>query len=220
MQQVPVNEINPIESSPKGIRVVVNEAAARKDEIACQEWFNKTQKEVLLNEYIVARPFQSSNVFADIRDYYLERYKADLPSSHTTSWVTAQYLADDESLVHRNPWDTHKRTQETSDRAIIAAVRLLQQHDPTTADAEKQELKAKLHILQEQLHCDHRHLQLYRFGATGLVVAVLSILMWYFTGIGAPFHPVFAGLVIPVALGMMAMAVLMKPKPNDGEKKL
>jgi hypothetical protein len=82
-------------------------------------------------------------------------------------------------------------------------------------DKEKEDLKMKIELLEHQLHCDRSHLQLFRLGAASLLISLLSILFWWRTGVGAPFHPVFAAVVIPVAAGLMAMAFLIKSTKLD-----
>ena len=81
-----------------------------------------------------------------------------------------------------------------------------------------QELEAKIHVLENQLQNDKPYLQIYRLGAGSFLVAALSVLLWMFVGISAPFHPIFAALVIPAALGVMAMAFLIRrDESSQGE---
>jgi len=87
-------------------------------------------------------------------------------------------------------------------------------------DKEKDNLQMKIRLLENQLQCDRSYLQLFRLGAASLLVSLLSILFWWITGVGAPFHPVFAAVVLPVSVGLMAMAFLIKSarlekKPNQ-----
>jgi hypothetical protein len=80
------------------------------------------------------------------------------------------------------------------------------------------ELESKVHFLENQLQNDKPHLQIYRLGAGSFLVAALSLLLWMFFGIAAPFHPIFAVLVIPAALGVMAMAFLIRRDESPQEK--
>jgi hypothetical protein len=85
----------------------------------------------------------------------------------------------------------------------------------TLHDKENEDLRMKIELLEQQLQCDRSHLQLFRLGAAGLLISLLSILFWWRTGVGAPFHPVFAAVVIPVSAGLMAMAFLIKSTKLD-----
>ena len=71
-------------------------------------------------------------------------------------------------------------------------------------------LELKIRFLEHQLQSDTPHLRLYRLGAAGFLASMFSLTVWYFTGIGAPFHPVFSGLSIPVSIGVMVMAFLVR----------
>jgi len=127
-------------------------------------------------------------------------------------FCTADILASE-----RGPWIAHFGT--ASGMAIGLGQSVHGRTDDVSlgeqVDSEKEELVNKIRLLEQQLQCDRPYLRLYRLGATSLVVAVLSILMWYFAGVGVPFHPAFAALVIPVAVGLMIMAVLMRPERSD-----
>jgi hypothetical protein len=72
-------------------------------------------------------------------------------------------------------------------------------------------LEQKISFLETQLEAHRPYLQLYRLGAGSLFVAALSIAMWLFAGVGIPLHPIFAVGVIPAALGVIAMAFLIRP---------
>jgi hypothetical protein len=89
----------------------------------------------------------------------------------------------------------------------------------TLHDKEKDDLKLKIELLEHQLQCDRSHLQLFRLGAASLFISLLSILFWWRTGVGAPFHPVFAAVVMPVSVGLMAMAFLIKSTKVDSKAK-
>lgn len=75
-------------------------------------------------------------------------------------------------------------------------------------------LKERVAFLEAQLESHRPYLQLFRFGAGSLFLAVLSILTWLLNGTGIPFHPVFAAGVVPAALGVIAMSFLIRPKPQ------
>jgi hypothetical protein len=89
----------------------------------------------------------------------------------------------------------------------------------TLYDKEKEDLRMKVELLEHQLQCDRSHLQLFRQGAAGLLISLVSILFWWITGVGAPFHPVFAAVVMPVSVGLMAMAFLIKSTKLDKKPK-
>jgi hypothetical protein len=80
----------------------------------------------------------------------------------------------------------------------------------TTYLKEKEELQMKVQLLEHQLQCDRSHLQLFRVGAGSLLISLLSLAFWRITGVGAPFHPIFAAVVMPVSAGLMTMAFLIK----------
>jgi hypothetical protein len=73
-------------------------------------------------------------------------------------------------------------------------------------------LERKIRFLEMQLESHRPYLQLYRLGAASLFIAILSIVVWLITGIGIPFHPVFAGVVVVPAIGVMVMAFLIRPR--------
>jgi hypothetical protein len=75
---------------------------------------------------------------------------------------------------------------------------------------QNEELSARIRFLESQLKTDRPYSQLYKFGAGSLFVALISLAFWAVTGIGAPFHPIFALGVVPAALGVMAMAFLVR----------
>jgi hypothetical protein len=87
--------------------------------------------------------------------------------------------------------------------------------------ATKIELQEKVRFLEAELRADRPYSQLYKLGAGGLFVAVISLVFWIITGIGAPFHPIFSAAVIPVSLGLIVMAFLIrheKRQPKNSEK--
>jgi hypothetical protein len=71
-------------------------------------------------------------------------------------------------------------------------------------------LRLRIEFLEQQLAADKLHLRLYRLGAGAAVCSVFSLAVWVFTGVGAPFHPVFAALSLPVAMGVVGMAFLVR----------
>jgi len=86
--------------------------------------------------------------------------------------------------------------------------------EPSSRETEElRRLEDKVKFLEAQLESYVPYLQLYRFGAAGLFIAIISVVIWLLTGTGFPFHPVFAAGVIPAALGVIAMAFLVR-QPN------
>jgi hypothetical protein len=79
-----------------------------------------------------------------------------------------------------------------------------------TTDVGLAQLQARVRFLEAQLGTDRPYLQLYKLGGVSLLVAVISLIGWAITGIGVPFHPVFAAMVIPVAVGVLAMAFFLR----------
>jgi len=86
-------------------------------------------------------------------------------------------------------------------------------------DKEKEDLETKIQLLEHQLQCDRSHLQLFRLGAASLLISLLSILFWRITGVGAPLHPVFAAVVVPISAGLMAMAFLIRSGKSEKKPK-
>jgi uncharacterized membrane protein (DUF485 family) len=79
------------------------------------------------------------------------------------------------------------------------------------------QLQARVRFLEAQLRADAPYLRLYKFGAISLGLAIVSLIGWAITGIGVPFHPVFAAMAIPVAIGVIVMAFHLRretPKSN------
>lgn len=91
-------------------------------------------------------------------------------------------------------------------------------HEHRVSKAEVQPLLDKIKSLEIQLRSNLPYLQMYKFGAGSLLVAIVSLIVWAFTGAGVPFHPVFAALVIPAAIGLMAMAFLVRRENPDPPK--
>jgi hypothetical protein len=76
--------------------------------------------------------------------------------------------------------------------------------------AEKNRLEAKVRFLEAELRSDRPYSQLYKLGAGSLFVALISLVFWGLTGIGAPFHPIFAATVAPASIGIVVMAFLVR----------
>ena len=82
------------------------------------------------------------------------------------------------------------------------------------------QLRDRVKFLEAQLRSNLPYLQMYKFGAGSLLVAIVSLLVWLFTGAGVPFHPVFAAMVVPAAIGLMVMAFLVRRDiPKSAEKR-
>jgi hypothetical protein len=89
----------------------------------------------------------------------------------------------------------------------------------TQPEANVVALEQKIRVLEMQLESHRPYLQLYRLGAGSLLVAVLSLVVWLLTGTGIPFHPIFAIGVIPAAIGVIAMAFLIRSSSKDPKRK-
>lgn len=76
--------------------------------------------------------------------------------------------------------------------------------------AEREGLRTTIELLRAELRKNVPHLQLYRFGAGALSLSAFSLLSWWIVGISIPFHPIFATVTIPTALGFMCMAWIAK----------
>lgn len=80
-----------------------------------------------------------------------------------------------------------------------------------TSESEVARLRGKIQFLEHQLQSDRLHLRLYRLGAGAFLLGAFSLLVWLFTGVGAPFHPVFSVITLPVSAAIMGMAFLARP---------
>jgi hypothetical protein len=143
----------------------------------------------------------------------------------------SQWLGDD---LNRQWREQAFRQKRTAGRAYFSAppemvIALLDSPDEansinaSTGENENREnvtaLQQKIRFLEMQLESHRPYLQLYRLGGGSLFVAVLSLVVWLLTGTGIPFHPIFAVGVIPAAIGLIAMAFLIRsssktPKRN------
>jgi hypothetical protein len=81
----------------------------------------------------------------------------------------------------------------------------------TTPDITIQQLQQRVCFLEHQLHSDRPYQRLFRIGAITLSIALMSLLMWAITGVGMPFHPLFATGVIPAAIGVIIIAFAIRP---------
>lgn len=125
------------------------------------------------------------------------------PISFVDSWADAD--------------EARRQILETMSRKGIAAVAPTTSvglpatsHENCVPKADVQPLLDKIKFLEVELRSNLPYLQMYKFGAGSLLVAVVSLLVWAFTGTGVPFHPVFAAMVIPAAIGLMVMAFLVR----------
>lgn len=82
---------------------------------------------------------------------------------------------------------------------------------PSPPDQHIRDLEQKIQFLQSQLHTQEPYLQLYRLGASGFFMSLVSLITWFLFGLGVPFHPIFAAVVIPASVGVMIMAFLVRP---------
>jgi uncharacterized membrane protein YqjE len=84
---------------------------------------------------------------------------------------------------------------------------------PAEAEVQRlRDLQTRLRLLEVQLQSQKPHLQLYRIGASTLLVSVASLVSWGMMGIAAPFHPIFALVVAPASVAIVAMAYLVKAR--------
>jgi hypothetical protein len=79
------------------------------------------------------------------------------------------------------------------------------------SEATIRELERTVRSLESQIKNDNFHLRLYRLGAGAFLFGAGSLVIRAFTGLGAPLHPVFAAMVIPVSIVLMIMAFLARP---------
>ena len=86
---------------------------------------------------------------------------------------------------------------------------------PANNHVDAQVLQQRVRFLEAQLEADRPYLRLYRLGAGSLFVAILSLVVWLLTGAGMPFHPIFAAVVIPAAMGIIGMAFLLRTSKSE-----
>lgn len=95
---------------------------------------------------------------------------------------------------------------------------MLQQAERAESKRKKAQLRtlgSEVHFLEGQLRADRPYSRIYNLGAGSLFVATISLVFWALTGIGAPFHPIFAAATIPASIGVIAMAFFIR---REGEK--
>ena len=110
-----------------------------------------------------------------------------------------------------SPWDAQEMQVEA--RRLREAI----SHLPASPLPEESvaQLQARIRFLEAQLRADLPYLQIYKFGGTSVLVAIVSLAAWAITGIGVPFHPVFAAMAVPVAIGVMVMAFFLRREANS-----
>jgi hypothetical protein len=102
--------------------------------------------------------------------------------------------------------DSHAEIRKVLARRIYASAA---EHAFATA-AENKALRDQIAFMETQLRREAFGFQLYKIGAAGFFASVMSLVFWAVTGVGAPFHPVFAGLLTPASAGIMAMGFLVR----------
>lgn len=140
--------------------------------------------------------------------------KVDTPSLYFRSFLTGI------TLQHSDPYVFHSdiRTWLSHVREVVAEPPLQQEVEAMSLKKNRR-LETKILLLESELRNDRPHLQLYRFGAGSLLVAAASLIFWALTGIGAPFHPTFAAIVVPTAIGLIVMAFLIRREEKQEAKK-
>lgn len=98
---------------------------------------------------------------------------------------------------------------ETGDFQAPCLPQLLSSVEQPTTESVPQ-LQARIRFLETQLYADQPYLRLYRVGGLSLFAALISLLSWVVLGIGVPFHPIFAVMTIPVAIGIVIMAFAVR----------
>jgi hypothetical protein len=138
----------------------------------------------------------------------------DTSEYYTTEAVISGWLGYPEEVMARLPREQRLNVwiKPHSPEPLFPGV--LHEHSSTKTI----ELAEKVHFLESQLQCDRPYLQLYRLGAGGLLGAVTSLVVWVITGIGIPFHPMFAAGVIPLSIAVIVMAFLIRPTSASSEK--
>jgi len=99
---------------------------------------------------------------------------------------------------------------------VTATARVAEQ---TPIERQCAELRAKIRFLESQLHADKPYSRLYNLGAGSLFAAVISLTFWALTGVGVPFHPIFAAATVPASVGLIIMAFLTRGKVSNTEGK-
>jgi hypothetical protein len=132
---------------------------------------------------------------AATRQVYLQRVEQGI-------WIDPVY----ESLQRKARLAWTQKRDATPNFILEASIA----HANRECRTELRKLEEKVRFLEAQIKSQRPYLQLYRLGAGSLFVAVLSIVVWLITGIGIPFHPIFALGVIPAAIGVIVMAFLVR----------
>jgi hypothetical protein len=122
-------------------------------------------------------------------------------------------VVENEGLYFKHPkfplYTVYPGAIEVSETAASKALEV-RQSTAATRDIEVRKLQEKVKFLEMQLESDAPHLQLYRLGAGFVLMSVVSVVAWLLTGVGIPFHPLFAAIVTPAAAGVIAMAFLVR----------
>ena len=107
---------------------------------------------------------------------------------------------ENERRARNRVFTTRVEPQPIAGKRILPFEQDMKAHDKST-EMKIHELESKVCFLENQLQNDKPHLQLYKIGAGSLLTAVASLTLWMVAGIAAPFHPIFAAVVIFAALG-------------------
>ncbi len=95
-------------------------------------------------------------------------------------------------------------------RSIVKTYTEMAERTRITVEAQNRELGARVCLLEAQLQRGRMELPLYKAGALGAFVSVVSIVSWAVVHVGAPLHPIFAAFLLPTSIATMAMAFLVK----------
>ena len=80
-------------------------------------------------------------------------------------------------------------------------------------------LEARVRLLEAQLQSEKPYARLYRLGAGSFLISAISLVYWALTGVGAPFHPLFAAATIPASIAVVIMAFLIRGKlPENSQR--
>lgn len=196
--------------------VVFLAADKDKDEVLLDKKLGLVLQESVGNS--AAALCQSAKHFMVPQHGKLEGHYA-LGSPYLKNRVYASYSSQAEDDARRQILEAVSRKGVTA-VAPTTSVGLLgaTSHEQCAPKAEVQLLLDKIKSLEIKLTSSLPYLQMYKFGAGSLLVAVVSLIVWAFTGAGVPFHPVFAALVIPAAIGLMVMAFLVRREFPDPPK--
>ncbi len=160
--------------------------------------------------YVVPKVWEVGQKHEKLADYWKTRRSAGYWKTQRSVGTWDDFLSRALALRLGSPEPVAEDTD--------AKIRLLERAIES-AESDKSKLEEKIRFLHHQLQSDKLHLQLYRYGAGGFLVSSLSLLVWVFTGVAAPFHPTFAALAIPVSIGVMAMGFLVRREEQKESKK-